>query len=70
MVLLAYSKYDRVFSMEKDEKITGYCVKCRVKEGREMKDVEEVTMKNGRRAAKGKCTVCDTGMYRILPKAK
>lgn len=47
---------------------TGYCVKCRVKEGREMTDVEIVTMKNGRKAAKGKCSVCGTGMYRILSK--
>ena len=51
-----------------DEKTMGYCVKCRDKAGREMKDVEVVTMKNGRKAAKGKCTVCDTGMYKILSK--
>jgi hypothetical protein len=25
-----------------------------------------VTMKNGRKALKGKCTVCGTGMYKIL----
>ena len=49
-------------------KTTGYCVKCRDKAGREMKDVEVVTMKNGRKAAKGKCAVCGTGMYKILPK--
>ena len=51
-----------------DDKVTGYCVKCRDKAGRVMKDVQVVTMKNGRRAAKGTCTVCGTGMYRILPK--
>jgi len=46
----------------------GYCVKCKAK--REMIDVEEVTMKNGRKAAKGKCSVCPgkTGMYKILGK--
>ena len=44
----------------------GYCVKCKAKSG--MKDVKEVTMKNGRKAAKGKCTKCGTGMYKILPK--
>jgi len=44
----------------------GYCVKC--KEKREMQDVEKVTMKNGRPAMKGKCSVCGTGMYKILPK--
>jgi len=53
-----------------DEKVMGYCVKCRDKAGREMKDVEKVTMKNGRKAAKGKCSVCGTGMYKILPKAE
>jgi hypothetical protein len=43
---------------------TAYCVKC--KEKRDMKDTEKVTMKNGRPAMKGKCTVCGTGMYKIL----
>lgn len=43
---------------------TAYCVKCKAKT--EMKDVETVTMKNGRPAMKGKCTVCGTGMYKIL----
>lgn len=52
-----------------DEKVVGYCVKCRDK--REMKDAQEVSMpgKGGeRRAMKGKCVVCGTGMYKILPK--
>jgi hypothetical protein len=43
---------------------TAYCVKCKQK--REMKDTEKVTMKNGRPAMKGQCTVCGTGMYKIL----
>lgn len=51
-----------------DEVIIGYCVKC--KEKREMKDVEHVEIKPGRPAAKGKCTVCGTGMYKILPGVK
>jgi len=51
-----------------DDKVTGYCVKCRDKAGRVMKDVQVVTMKNGRKAAKGTCTECGTGMYRILSK--
>lgn len=46
----------------------GYCVKCREK--REMKDAKEVEMKGGRRAMKGVCSVCGTGMYKILGKAK
>jgi hypothetical protein len=45
---------------------TGYCVKC--KASKEMKNVENVTMKNGRPAAKGKCPDCGTGMYKILGK--
>ena len=44
----------------------GYCMKCKTK--REMKETEVVTMKNGRKALKGKCTVCGTGMYKILGK--
>jgi len=42
----------------------GYCVKCKAK--KEMKDTQNVTMKNGRKAMKGKCTSCDTGMYKIM----
>jgi Zn finger protein HypA/HybF involved in hydrogenase expression len=45
----------------------GYCVKCKAK--REIQDGAEVTMKNGRRAMKGKCPTCGTGMFRILGKA-
>ncbi|MEK7544964.1 MAG: DUF5679 domain-containing protein [Patescibacteria group bacterium] len=50
------------------------CMKCSRAAGmkekvvREMVDVEYVTMKNGRRAAKGKCGVCGSGMYKIVPK--
>jgi len=39
--------------------IIGYCMKCKKKT--EMKDTVEVTMKNGRKAVKGKCAVCGTG---------
>ena len=46
----------------------GFCVKC--KEKRTMANAEEVTMKNGRPAAKGKCPECGTGMYKILPGKK
>ncbi|MFC1513922.1 DUF5679 domain-containing protein [candidate division KSB1 bacterium] len=42
----------------------GYCVKCKSK--RDMKDATKVTMKNGRPAMKGVCSVCGTGMYKIL----
>lgn len=44
----------------------GYCVKC--KKSQEMKESQEVTMKNGRKAMKGKCPACNTGMYKILGK--
>jgi hypothetical protein len=42
----------------------AYCVKEKMK--REMKDVTRVTMKNGRPALKGKCSVCGTVMFKIL----
>ena len=44
----------------------GYCLKCKTK--KEMKDTSEVTMKNGRKAMKGKCPDCGTGMFKILGK--
>ena len=46
--------------------VEGRCMKC--KEQREMKDVAEVVMKNGMKAAKGKCVKCGTNMYKILGK--
>ena len=46
----------------------GYCVKCKAKT--EMTKTEAVTMKNGRKAMKGKCPTCGTGMYKILGKAE
>lgn len=42
---------------------TGYCVKCKAKQ--EMKDVKDVTMKNGRKAKKGVCPKCGTKMFKI-----
>ncbi|HNX91319.1 MAG TPA: DUF5679 domain-containing protein [Candidatus Omnitrophota bacterium] len=44
----------------------AYCVKC--KKSKEMKNAKEVTMKNGRKAVKGCCPDCGTGMYRIMGK--
>jgi hypothetical protein len=44
----------------------GYCVKCKSK--KEMKDAKEVTMKNKRKAMKGKCPTCGTSMFCILGK--
>ena len=42
------------------------CMKC--KKEVEMKDVKEITMKNKRKAASGKCSVCGTKVFRILKK--
>lgn len=47
--------------------VEAYCVKCKAK--RNMKDAAEVTMANGRKAMKGKCPECGTGMFKILGKA-
>ena len=41
----------------------AYCVKCR--QSRTMKDVQQVTMKNGRPASQGLCEVCNTKMFKI-----
>lgn len=46
----------------------GFCVKC--KTTRPMDKVQQVTMKNGRPALKGVCSVCGTGMYKILSPKK
>lgn len=42
----------------------GYCVKCKAK--KEIVDGLEETMKNGRKAIKGKCPTCCTVMFKIL----
>jgi hypothetical protein len=41
----------------------AYCVKCRT--SREMKDAQQVTLKNGRPATQGSCPVCGTKLFRI-----
>ena len=43
----------------------GYCVKCRKKV--DLKDTQKVTMKNGKPAMKGKCSACNTTVFKILP---
>ena len=42
----------------------GYCVKCKSK--KEIVDGVEETMKNGRKAIKGRCPICGTVMFKIL----
>lgn len=41
----------------------AFCVKCKKKT--EMKDPKPVTMKNGRPATTGTCSVCGTKMFKI-----
>lgn len=38
-------------------------MKCKQK--REMKNTEQMTMKNGRPATRGTCSVCNTKMFKI-----
>ena len=45
----------------------GRCMKCKTQV--KMKDVEEIVMKNGMKAAKGLCPTCGTKVFRILGKA-
>jgi hypothetical protein len=46
----------------------AYCVKCKKKT--EMKNPQEVTMKNGRHALKGTCSVCGTTVQSFLSDKK
>ena len=41
----------------------AYCVKCKAK--REVKDPKAVTMKNGKPAPSGTCSVCGTKVFKI-----
>ena len=45
----------------------GYCVKCKAK--KEISNGVEETMKNGRKAIKGKCPTCGAVMFKILGKS-
>jgi DNA polymerase II large subunit len=47
---------------------TAFCVRCKATV--ELKDAQQITMKNGRPALKGKCTKCGTSVFRILPSKK
>jgi len=51
-----------------EEKIVGRCMKC--KENKEMRDTEEVTMKNGGTMVKGICVDCGRNMCKIVGKKK
>ena len=41
----------------------AYCLKCRAH--RDIQNAEEVQLKNGRPATKGKCSVCGATVFRI-----
>jgi hypothetical protein len=43
----------------------AFCLKCKKKT--KMVNIQNVTMKNGRKAQKAKCSVCGGGVYKILP---
>ncbi len=43
--------------------MTAYCMKCRKKV--DIKNPQQVTMKNGKPATKGVCPVCGTKVFRI-----
>ncbi len=45
----------------------GYCVKCKGK--KEMVGPQDVVLKNGKKAVKGTCPDCGTGMFKITGKA-
>ena len=47
-----------------DSKHIGYCVKCRTK--RKMVGARTTVLRNGRRALKGNCCICGTGMTRFI----
>ncbi len=42
---------------------TAYCMKCRKKV--EIKNPKQITLKNGRLAVQGICSVCSTKVFRI-----
>lgn len=46
----------------------AYCVKC--KASRQVNEGQIVTVKNGKRALKGKCAVCGTTMMKFLSSKK
>ena len=43
--------------------VTGYCLKCKQKV--EIKNPQQITMKNGKPATTGECPTCGTKIYKI-----
>ena len=52
-----------ITSPQKEGDMEAYCVKCRAK--REIQNAEQVTLKNGRPATRGKCPTCGVNVFRI-----
>ncbi len=50
------------------EEIVAYCVKEKSK--KPMKDAQEVTLKNGKRALQGVCSSCGTKMLKFISSKK
>jgi len=46
----------------------AYCVKCKAET--DMADAVESVLKNGRKAIKGKCPKCGTGMFKMMTKTE
>lgn len=46
-----------------ENRMQAYCLKCRAQ--REIKNPQQITMKNGKPATKGTCPTCSTTMFRI-----
>jgi hypothetical protein len=42
---------------------TGYCLKCNAQ--REMTNIRQITLKNGRPAMNGVCPLCGTTIFKI-----
>lgn len=52
-----------IHQQERKLNMEAYCVKCKAK--REIKDAQPVTMKNGKPATSGSCSVCGTKVFKI-----
>ncbi len=49
----------------KTGKVKAYCVKCKAE--KPIADAVEQSLKNGRKALKGKCPTCGTSIFKMLP---
>ena len=48
---------------ELEVNVNAYCMKCKTK--REIRNPQQITMKNGRPATTGVCSTCGTKVFRI-----